>query len=157
MLCQRMQAEGHTISLLHGGDMSAEERDSVIDAFRSGKSKVLITTNVLARGIDILQVNSKDTHLMLSKSIFAKLWRFPLLLITISPCMPTIHPTLKHICIGQWTIILWKMLKSIQNWENWPMATRRNCHKLGAWWEVQERSASVCEILRETYSSYPSR
>lgn len=57
MLCQRMQAEGHTISLLHGGDMSAEERDSVIDAFRSGKSKVLITTNVLARGIDILQVS----------------------------------------------------------------------------------------------------
>ena len=58
---------------MHASLLSAEERDSVIDAFRSGKSKVLITTNVLARGIDILQVNSKDTHLMLSKSIFAKL------------------------------------------------------------------------------------
>jgi len=33
------------------------ERDEILDAFRDGKTKVLITTNVVARGIDIQQVN----------------------------------------------------------------------------------------------------
>lgn len=51
-----MVAEGHQVSSLHGAK-DAKERDEVIDAFRDGKSKVLITTNVIARGIDILQVN----------------------------------------------------------------------------------------------------
>jgi len=56
-LHQRMTAAGHTVSLLHGGeDMTSADRDKVIDDYRSGKTKVLITTNVLARGIDILQV-----------------------------------------------------------------------------------------------------
>jgi ATP-dependent RNA helicase DDX19/DBP5 len=33
------------------------ERDQILDSFRDGKTKVLITTNVVARGIDIQQVN----------------------------------------------------------------------------------------------------
>ena len=41
---------------LHGAK-DASERDAIIDGFRDGKEKVLITTNVIARGIDILQVN----------------------------------------------------------------------------------------------------
>ena len=51
-----MQAQGHAVTVLHG-KFDAEERDKVIDDFRDGRSKVLITTNVIARGIDILQVN----------------------------------------------------------------------------------------------------
>lgn len=51
-----MTLEGHQTSLLHGG-MEAEDRDKVIDDFRKGVTRVLITTNVLARGIDILQVS----------------------------------------------------------------------------------------------------
>lgn len=51
-----MQAEGHRTSLLHGGQTVAE-RDEVIDQFRRGVTKVLIATNVLARGIDVLQVS----------------------------------------------------------------------------------------------------
>ena len=51
-----MTSEGHQVTLLHGAKEPAE-RDRVIDDFRDGKSKVLITTNVIARGIDILQVN----------------------------------------------------------------------------------------------------
>lgn len=51
-----MVAEGHHVISLHGAKDS-RERDQVIDDFRDGKSKVLITTNVVARGIDILQVN----------------------------------------------------------------------------------------------------
>ena len=35
----------------------ASERDAIIDRFREGREKVLITTNVIARGIDILQIN----------------------------------------------------------------------------------------------------
>ncbi|KAI6123533.1 P-loop containing nucleoside triphosphate hydrolase protein [Pisolithus croceorrhizus] len=46
----------HKVASLHGAK-DATERDSVIDSFREGREKVLITTNVIARGIDILQVN----------------------------------------------------------------------------------------------------
>jgi ATP-dependent RNA helicase DDX19/DBP5 len=37
--------------------MEKEDRDATLDAFRNGTKKVLITTNVIARGIDIQQVN----------------------------------------------------------------------------------------------------
>jgi ATP-dependent RNA helicase DDX19/DBP5 len=33
------------------------ERDSIVEEFRQGKAKVLITTNVLARGIDVSSVS----------------------------------------------------------------------------------------------------
>jgi ATP-dependent RNA helicase DDX19/DBP5 len=56
MLHSKMEGEGHAVSSLHG-NFEASERDKAIDDFREGRSKVLITTNVLARGIDILQVN----------------------------------------------------------------------------------------------------
>ena len=55
-ISQRMTAEGHKVASLHGAK-DAGERDAIIDGFREGKEKVLITTNVIARGIDILQVN----------------------------------------------------------------------------------------------------
>ncbi|KAA1467740.1 DEAD-domain-containing protein [Dentipellis sp. KUC8613] len=55
-ISQRMTAEGHKVASLHGAK-DAKERDTIIDRFREGKEKVLITTNVIARGIDILQVN----------------------------------------------------------------------------------------------------
>jgi ATP-dependent RNA helicase DDX19/DBP5 len=55
-ISQRMTAEGHKVASLHGAK-DAAERDSIIDNFREGREKVLITTNVIARGIDILQVN----------------------------------------------------------------------------------------------------
>jgi ATP-dependent RNA helicase DDX19/DBP5 len=51
-----MVAVGHKISSLHGSK-EVGERDTTIDDFREGRSKVLITTNVIARGIDIAQVN----------------------------------------------------------------------------------------------------
>ncbi len=51
-----MTTEGHKVASLHGAK-DASERDEIIDGFREGRDKVLITTNVIARGIDILQVN----------------------------------------------------------------------------------------------------
>jgi len=51
-----MTEDGHVVAVLHAARDTAE-RDAVMDAFRCGTSKVLITTNVLARGIDVNQVN----------------------------------------------------------------------------------------------------
>jgi ATP-dependent RNA helicase DDX19/DBP5 len=51
-----MTREGYTVATLHG-DLLPEERDRVMEAFRKGECKVLITTNVLSRGIDVLQVS----------------------------------------------------------------------------------------------------
>ncbi|KAJ2896785.1 uncharacterized protein MKZ38_005231 [Zalerion maritima] len=53
---QRMEADGHKVTALHGAKDGAE-RDVLLDNFRSGTSKVLITTNVLARGIDVSTVS----------------------------------------------------------------------------------------------------
>lgn len=50
-----MTAEGHTVAHLSGA-LEGASRDTVIDRFRSGEAKVLITTNVLARGIDVQSV-----------------------------------------------------------------------------------------------------
>jgi len=51
-----MSEKHHAVVKLHG-KLEAAQRDGVIDSFRAGKSKVLITTNVIARGIDIANVN----------------------------------------------------------------------------------------------------
>ncbi|KAM0682827.1 RNA helicase required for poly(A+) mRNA export [Mitosporidium daphniae] len=51
-----MTLEGHQTAVLHGG-MDSDARDAIIDEFRAGRSRVLIATNVLARGIDIPQVS----------------------------------------------------------------------------------------------------
>ncbi|KAL8284223.1 hypothetical protein RQP46_004972 [Phenoliferia psychrophenolica] len=53
---RRMTAEGHQVTSLHG-KLEVADRDAVMESFRDGKTKVLITTNVIARGIDVLQVN----------------------------------------------------------------------------------------------------
>ncbi|KAI9505978.1 RNA helicase required for poly(A+) mRNA export [Coemansia spiralis] len=55
-ITQRMTNDGHAVVFLHG-QMDSERRDKVMDDFRNGEIKVLITTNVIARGIDIQQVN----------------------------------------------------------------------------------------------------
>ncbi|KAF2251183.1 P-loop containing nucleoside triphosphate hydrolase protein [Trematosphaeria pertusa] len=51
----RMVAEGHKVAQLSGA-LEGPERDRIIDQFRTGEAKVLITTNVLARGIDVQSV-----------------------------------------------------------------------------------------------------
>jgi len=55
-IAQRMVTEGHKVASLHGAK-EGSERDSIIDGFREGREKVLITTNVISRGINVLQVN----------------------------------------------------------------------------------------------------
>jgi len=45
-----------TITTIHG-DMSQEERKEIITDFRTSKTRLLLTTDLLARGIDIQQVS----------------------------------------------------------------------------------------------------
>ncbi|KAI1465921.1 DEAD-domain-containing protein [Daldinia caldariorum] len=53
---QKMTNDGHKVSVLHGA-YEGSARDALLEEFRTGKSKVLITTNVLARGIDVSTVS----------------------------------------------------------------------------------------------------
>uniref|UniRef100_A0AAY4B0E4 RNA helicase n=1 Tax=Denticeps clupeoides TaxID=299321 RepID=A0AAY4B0E4_9TELE len=55
-LTEKMHARDFTVSALHG-DMDQKERDVIMKEFRSGSSRVLITTDLLARGIDVQQVS----------------------------------------------------------------------------------------------------
>ena len=57
LVCQRTQAMGHRTALLMGRDMSIDERNLTMQDFRSGKYTVLVTTNLLARGIDNTKVS----------------------------------------------------------------------------------------------------
>ncbi|KAF9298448.1 RNA helicase required for poly(A+) mRNA export [Mortierella antarctica] len=52
----KMRQKGHSVAYLHGA-MDTAERDDTIDSFRNARTKVLISTNVLARGIDVSNVN----------------------------------------------------------------------------------------------------
>lgn len=51
----QMEAAGHKCTSIQG-DMVHEARDRVISEFRSGATKILIATDVLARGFDVTQV-----------------------------------------------------------------------------------------------------
>eukprot|EP00924_Labyrinthula_sp_SR-Ha-C_P016343 maker-scaffold_6-augustus-gene-0.57-mRNA-1 protein AED:0.27 eAED:0.27 QI:0/0/0.5/1/0/0/2/40/745 len=55
-LTQAMMEEDYTVSSMHG-DMEQKDRELVMKEFRSGSSRVLITTDLLARGIDVQQVS----------------------------------------------------------------------------------------------------
>lgn len=54
-LAGKMSSDGHSVGVL-SGDLNVEQRLAVLDRFRAGLEKVLITTNVLSRGIDVEQV-----------------------------------------------------------------------------------------------------
>ncbi|TKA56170.1 ATP-dependent RNA helicase FAL1 [Rhodotorula sp. CCFEE 5036] len=55
-LTEKMREANFTVSSMHG-EMPQKERDAIMSEFRSGGSRVLITTDVWARGIDVQQVS----------------------------------------------------------------------------------------------------
>jgi len=55
-LTEKMHGRDFTVSAMHG-DMTQQERDVIMREFRTGSSRVLITTDLLARGIDVQQVS----------------------------------------------------------------------------------------------------
>jgi superfamily II DNA/RNA helicase len=52
----KLNEAGLSVSCIHS-DMSKQDRDKIMDEFRSGSSRVLVTTDLVARGIDIQHVN----------------------------------------------------------------------------------------------------
>jgi ATP-dependent RNA helicase len=55
-LAEKMKENNFTVSCMHG-DMPQKEREAVMTEFRSGASRVLITTDIWGRGIDVQQVS----------------------------------------------------------------------------------------------------
>jgi len=55
-LTDKMRQANFTVSKMHG-DMLQKERDAIMSEFRSLASRVLITTDIWARGIDVEQVS----------------------------------------------------------------------------------------------------
>ncbi|KAI8100163.1 ATP-dependent RNA helicase eIF4A [Halteromyces radiatus] len=55
-LTDKLHEREFTVSAMHG-DMDQAQRDVIMKEFRSGSSRVLITTDLLARGIDVQQVS----------------------------------------------------------------------------------------------------
>lgn len=55
-LAKNLASQGFTIEYIHG-DMEVAERKKRMDDFRSGHVRVLISTDLLARGIDIQQIS----------------------------------------------------------------------------------------------------
>ncbi len=55
-LTENMKKKDFTVSATHG-DMEMRERELIMKEFRSGATRVLITTDLLARGIDVQQVS----------------------------------------------------------------------------------------------------
>lgn len=55
-LTDQLRAKDFTVSSTHG-DFDSKEREVILNEFRTGSSRVLITTDLLARGIDVQQVS----------------------------------------------------------------------------------------------------
>lgn len=53
---QQLQKQGFSTSCLHG-EMHQRERIAIMNAFRSGKTKILVATDVAARGIDVNHID----------------------------------------------------------------------------------------------------
>jgi len=55
-LTEKMRKANFTVAMMHG-DMPQNERETIMQSFRSGDKRVLITTDLWARGIDVQQVS----------------------------------------------------------------------------------------------------
>jgi len=55
-LTDKMRKANFTVASMHG-DMPQNEREEIMQSFRNGENRVLITTDVWARGIDVQQVS----------------------------------------------------------------------------------------------------
>ena len=56
ILKEELEKNNYTISFIHGG-MNQYERNDILNSFRNGTTRILISTDVLSRGIDIQQIS----------------------------------------------------------------------------------------------------
>lgn len=54
-ICLQLTRQGHKVTNITG-DMEKRDRDNIVDEFRTGKTKILIATDLLARGFDVRSV-----------------------------------------------------------------------------------------------------
>jgi len=52
----QLEENDYTVDCIHG-DLTQQERNEIMDDFRNGKSRILITTDIIARGIDVQSVS----------------------------------------------------------------------------------------------------
>ncbi|KAF3786368.1 DEAD-box ATP-dependent RNA helicase 2 [Nymphaea thermarum] len=64
-LTEKMRSNNFTVSSMHG-DMPQKERDAIMSEFRSGTTRVLITTDVWARGLDVQQASFPEVSLVIN-------------------------------------------------------------------------------------------
>ena len=55
-LAENLSAKNFPITTIHG-KMTQQERNDIVQEFRDGKTRLLLTTDLLSRGIDVPQVN----------------------------------------------------------------------------------------------------
>jgi superfamily II DNA/RNA helicase len=53
---EKLEEQNFSVALLHG-EMKHIEREKIMKSFRTGESRILLTTDIIARGIDIQQVS----------------------------------------------------------------------------------------------------
>jgi superfamily II DNA/RNA helicase len=53
---EQLKSQNFSITTIHG-KMTQQERNNIVQEFRDGKTRLLLTTDLLARGIDVPQVN----------------------------------------------------------------------------------------------------
>ena len=55
-LSRRLADNNFTVATIHG-EMPQEDRTRIVESFRKGDSRILLSTDLLARGIDVQQVS----------------------------------------------------------------------------------------------------
>ena len=55
-LAEQLKAQNFSITTIHS-KMTQSERNHIVQEFRDGKTRLLLTTDLLARGIDVQQIN----------------------------------------------------------------------------------------------------
>ena len=53
---EQLERENHAVECIHG-EMTQMERNDIMSSFRDGKIRILISTDIIARGIDVQQVS----------------------------------------------------------------------------------------------------
>ena len=55
-VCEILETSGHRVNALHG-NKSQPQREKALDQFRSGRARVLVATDIAARGIDVTGIS----------------------------------------------------------------------------------------------------
>lgn len=55
-LVERLRGDDFSVLMMHG-EMTQEERNEIMQQFRSGEGRIMVSTDLLARGIDIQQIS----------------------------------------------------------------------------------------------------